>query len=115
MSDLLEVPSEVNDALALVRENRSRLEDAMTKKPGFDGKHADAAGKLAQAVKALSTEARLWADQLTERASRATPEQRTAAALQHLLGLPDGPRLDAYRQLSTRESANVRPVKLSLK
>lgn len=111
---LLEVPSEVNEALALVRENRTRLEDAMTRKPGFDAKHADAAGKLAQAVKALSTEARLWAGQLQERASKATPEQRTQAALQHLLALPQGPRADAYRQLVERESAHVAALPLEL-
>lgn len=114
-ADLLEVPAEVNDALALVRENRARLEEAMTRKPGFDSKHADAAGKLAQAVKALSTEARLWAGQLQERASKATPEQRTAAALQHLLALPQGPRADAYRQLAERERAHVAALGLELK
>lgn len=113
-TDLLEVPSEVNEALQLVRENRTRLEDAMVRKPGFDKAHADAAGKLALAVKALSTEARLWADQLTERASRATPEQRTAAAIQHLAGLPEGTRLGAYRQLVDRESSNVRPIEIKL-
>lgn len=108
--DLLEVPTEVNDALQLVRENRSRLETAMQADIKFSSKHADAAGKLAQAVKALSTEARLWATELTERAGRATPEQRTQAAIQHLVSLPQGVRLDAYRQLAERESHHVQPI-----
>ncbi len=109
-SDLLEVPSEVNEALALVRENRVRLEATMGASNKFDSKHSAAAGALAQAVKALSTEARLWAAQLTEKAGRATPEQRTQAALQHLAALPDGTRLGAYRRLVELEAANTRPV-----
>lgn len=113
-ADLLEVPAEVSDSLALVREQRIRLEAVCAAKPGFDAKHADSAGKLAQAVKALSTEARLWATQLAERAARATPEQRSAAALQHLLSLPAGPRLAAYRQLVEREAENVQPVQIVL-
>ncbi len=113
--DLLEVPTEVNEALQLVRENRMRLEAVMAAKVGFDPKHASAAGQLAQAVKALSTEARLWADQLTERASKATPEQRTQAAIQHLAQLPQGTRAAAYRQLCEREAACVQPMKLELK
>lgn len=112
--DLLEVPTEVNEALQLVRENRARLEAEMASKVGFNTKHADAAGKLAQAVKALSTEARLWAQELTERAGRATPEQRTAAAIQHLATLPQGTRLAAYRQLVEREERNVQPIELKL-
>jgi hypothetical protein len=116
-NDLLEVPTEVNEALALVRENRMRLESAMNNQDGtrFNSKHADAAGKLAQAVKALSTEARLWAQELTERAGRATPEQRTAAAVAHLGALPQGVRADAYRQLVEREQRNVQPLQLELK
>jgi hypothetical protein len=112
--DLLEVPTEVNEALQLVRENRARLETEMASKMGFNAKHADAAGKLAQAVKALSTEARLWAQELTERAGRATPEMRTQAAVAHLAGLPQGVRLGAYRQLVEREERNVQPIKLEL-
>lgn len=112
--DLLEVPTEVNEALALVRENRARLETEMAAKIAFSQKHSDAAGKLAQAVKALSTEARLWANELTERAGRATPEQRTQAAIQHLAGLPDGVRLDAYRRLAELEGRSIRPVKLEV-
>lgn len=115
MSDLLEVPSEVNDALQVVRENRTRLEEAMAKKVGFDQKHSSAAAQLAQAVKALSTEARLWADQLTERAGKATPEQRTAAAIQHLTALPQGPRAAAYRELVEREQRAVQALKLEIK
>jgi hypothetical protein len=114
-SDLLEVPTEVNEALQLVRENRARLETEMASKVGFNSKHADAAGKLAQAVKALSTEARLWAQELTERAGRATPEQRTQAAVQHLASLPQGTRLAAYRQLVEREQLAVQPLGLELK
>lgn len=113
--DLLEVPAELNEALATVRENRVRLEKAMEGKLSFDAKHAAAAGSLASAVKALSTEARLWAAQLAETAGRATPEQRTAAALQHLAALPDGTRLDAYRRLVEREAGNMRPIELVLK
>lgn len=113
-ADLLEVPTEVNEALQLVRENRARLESEMATKPGFNAKHADAAGKLAQAVKALSTEARLWANELTERAGRATPEQRTAAAIEHLVSLPQGTRLAAYRKLVEREQSHVQPIEIKL-
>jgi hypothetical protein len=115
MADLLEVPTEVNDALALVRENRARLEKAMEADVKFSSKHSDAAGKLAQAVKALSTEARLWANELTERAGRATPEERTAAAVKHLAGLPQGVRAGAYRQLVEAESHALQPLGLELK
>lgn len=111
---MLEVPAEVNDALQLVRENRARLEEAMTSDRKFSAKHADAAVKLASAVKTLSSEARLWANELTERAGRATPEQRTQAALTHLAGLPDGVRLGAYRQLAELESRSLRPVKIEV-
>lgn len=117
---ILEVPGEVNEALALVRENRVRLEKAMAtpdKRTGlaFNKAHAEAAGKLAQAVKALSTEARLWAQDVTERAGRATPEQRTQAALEHLSRLPQGTRLAAYRQLVDREAQAVQPLGIELK
>lgn len=113
--NLLEVPSEVNEALALVRENRVRLESLMTADVKFSAKHSDAAAKLAQAVKALSTEARLWAGQLQERASKATPEQRSAAAIQHLSGLPQGPRAAAYRELIRAEGHNVQRLPLEMK
>jgi hypothetical protein len=113
--DLLEVPTEVNEALQLVRENRARLEALMLEDRKFSSKHADAAGKLALAVKALSAEARLWAQELTERAGRATPEQRTQAAVQHLVGLPQGVRAGAYRQLIEREKSHIQPLQLELK
>lgn len=86
----------------------------MSRKVGFDSAHADAAAKLAQATKTLSTEARLWADQLTARASRATPEQRTQACLQHLAGLPDGVRRMAYVELCKREATQPAPLSLRL-
>lgn len=114
-ADLTDVPAEVNEALALVRENRARLEAEMAQAVKFNAKHSDAAGKLAQAVKALSTEARLWAQELTERAGRATPEQRTQAALTHLASLPQGTRLAAYRQLVEREERAAQPLGLELK
>ncbi len=112
--NLLEVPAELNEALALVRENRVRLEKAMEGKLAFDAKHSAAAGSLASAVKALSAEARLWAAQLQERAGKATQEQRTQAAVQHLARLPDGIRLEAYRRLVETEKANLRPLELKL-
>jgi hypothetical protein len=116
--DILEVPVEIAEGIAVVRENRVRLEAEMRDGKGglkFQQKHAAAAGALASALKALSTEARLWAAQATERAGKATQEQRTQAAIQHLTRLPDGTRLDAYRQLVELEGANVRPVGLGLK
>lgn len=87
----------------------------MMTSPKFEAKYSDAANKLAQAVKSLSQEARMWAAELTERAGRATPEQRTAAAIKHLAALPQGPRADAYRKLAELESHAVRPLQLGLK
>ncbi len=115
-ADILDIPNELQEALQLLRENRLRLEDVMAKSAakGFSSKHATDAGKLAAAVKALSAEGRLWADQLTARASQATPDQRTAAALKHILALPQGPRLQAYRQLCTAEAALVQPLGIGL-
>jgi hypothetical protein len=113
--DILEVPSEIAEGIAVVRENRVRLEADMAKgSPSFNQKHAAAAGALASALKALSTEARLWAAQATERAGRATQEQRTQAAIAHLARLPDGTRLDAYRRLVEAEAGNARPAGLKL-
>lgn len=113
--DILEVPGEIAEGIAVVRENRIRLEADMAKgSVSFSQKHAAAAGSLATALKQLSTEARLWAAQATERAGRATQEQRTTAAIQHLARLPDGTRLDAYRQLVELEGANARPCGLKL-
>lgn len=86
----------------------------MAVKVGFDAKHSTAANQLAGAVKALSTEARLWETQLHSRAARATPEQRTQAALRHLAGLPQGMRLDAYRQLVELEAKNPNTLGLKL-
>jgi hypothetical protein len=113
--DILAVPGEITEALALLREQRKRLEDEMSaggKK--YSAKHTAAAGSLSQALKALSAEARQWAAQLATVAIKATPEQRTAAAIHHLSRLPDGPRLDAYRRLTEAEAANIRPTSLRL-
>jgi hypothetical protein len=82
----------------------------MAKSIGFNAKHADASSKLANAVKVLSTEARMWANELTERAVQASPEERTAACIRHLTELPDGPRKAAYEQLVAREQVNTRPA-----
>lgn len=120
MADLLEVADEITEALALVRENRVRLEQDMNApaakaaKGAFSAKHAAAAGSLAQALKALSTEARLWAEVIAKVGTNATPEQRTAAALEHLLGLPSGARAQAYEKLVTREAYASQPVPLRL-
>ena len=111
---LHEVPAELNAALEVVRENRIRLEALMTTKVTFDQKHASAAASLANAVKVLSTEARLWADQLTARAGRATAEQRTEACVRHLCGLPQGPRLQAYRTLCDTEARSMQPLQLGV-
>jgi hypothetical protein len=112
--DILDVPAEIAEALAVVRENRARLEAEMGASNKFSQKHATAANGLSSALKALSTEARLWAAQATERAGRATQEQRTQAAIQHLSRLPDGTRLEAYRQLVQAEASNIRPAGLKL-
>lgn len=109
---LLEVPAELNAALETVRENRLRLEKLMSVKIEFQQKHATAANGLANAVKVLSTETRLWAEQLGNMASKATAEQRTTAAVKHLLGLPPGPRAQAYKQLVQSEAARPQPIKL---
>lgn len=111
---LLEVPAELNAALETVRENRVRLEKLMTLKPGFEQKHATAAASIANAIKVLSTEARLWADQLTARAARATSEQRTEASIKHLAQLPPGPRMQAYVALCAAEARNLQPISISV-
>ena len=82
--------------------------------PRFNQKHATAANGLASALKSLSAEARQWASQMAAVAGKATLEQRTAAAIQHLARLPDGVRLDAYRRLVELEAGNIRPVGLEL-
>jgi hypothetical protein len=114
MADLLEVADEVVEALALVRENRARLESAMSKKPGFDQAHSKAAGDLATATKMLSGESRLWAEIIRKIGEAATPEQRTAAALEHLLSLPPGPRAQAYEALAQRELSNAQRIPLTV-
>lgn len=110
---LMEVPAEINSVLELLQENRHRLEAAMQKKVAFDAAHAESAGKLATAVKTLSTEARQWTESLVARASRATPEERTEAAIRHLSQLPQGPRLKAYRQLLAVEAQQSQPIRFA--
>lgn len=113
--DILEVPGEIAEGIAVLRENRVRLEAEMAVgSPKFNQKHAAAAGALASGLKQLSTEARLWAAQAAERAGKATQEQRTQAAIQHLARLPDGTRLEAYRRLVELEDGNQRPTGLKL-
>jgi hypothetical protein len=113
--DILEVPSEIAEGIALLRENRVRIDKEMAKDPTrFNAKHSAAANANATALKQLSTEARLWAAQAAERAGRATQEQRTQAAIAHLARLPDGTRLDAYRRLVEAEAGNARPAGLKL-
>ncbi len=111
---LLEVPGAIQDVLATVRENLKRLEDAMIKQPNFSKAHSEAAGKLASAVKTLSAEARMWTEQLGERAQRATPEQRTAACLEFLAGLPDGVRWTAYKRLTELEALKPSAIQLEI-
>ncbi len=112
---LLEVPGAIQDVLATVRENLKRLEDAMVEKPAFSKAHSEAAGKLASAVKTLSAEARLWTEQLGERAKRATPEQRTTACIEFLASLPDGVRWTAYKRLTELEATRLgAAIKLEL-
>ncbi len=114
MADLLEVPEEINAALELVRENRLRLEAVMSAKVGFDAKHAAATVALAGGIKQLSTEGRLWAEVIRRLGESASPEQRTAASVAHLLALPQGLRAAAYRSIVEAERTNRQPLQLSL-
>lgn len=113
-ADILDMPQEINAALEVLRENRIRLETLMVEQPKYSAKHSTAAANLASSVKALSAEARLWAEQLTARAARATADQRTAACIRHLTKLPQGPRLQAYRALCEAEGRAMQPVKLTV-
>jgi hypothetical protein len=113
--EFLEVPAEINAALEVLRENRFRLEKLMSTKLQFESKHTKAAAELAAATKTLSTEARLWSEQLQTRAARSTAEQRTAACLAHLTRLPQGLWLTAYRELCAKEAKAPQPIKLLIK
>ena len=111
---LLDMPQEINSALEVLRENRVRLEKLMVTQPGYKSAHATAASSLAAAVKSLSAEARMWAEQLTSRAARATADQRTAACIRHLTKLPQGPRLAAYTALCESEARSMQPVPIKV-
>lgn len=113
-ADILDVPGEIAETMALVRENRLRLETAMTASTKFDAKHVSALGSLAASEKALSTESRLWAEVIRKLGESATPEQRTAAAIAHLSALPVGLRAKAYAELIAAESHALNGLPLRL-
>ena len=112
-TDLYSMPGHIQSAIDMVESVRVRLAQAMVTAPRYSPAQAKAAGVLAQAVKALSSEARLWANQLREHAATASLDERTAAAVRFLIELPPGPRDVAYRALSEAEATAVNPLQLA--
>ena len=112
--DLLDVPDAIAQALSLANELRTRLETNMSSGRGYDSKHATALTALSGTLKALSTEARLWANTINEIGKNATPEQRTAASVAHLTSLPVGARAAAYRALCEHEAHTPQRLALTL-
>jgi hypothetical protein len=113
MADLLEIADELTEALALVRETRMRIEKVVASKPTLQSALSKDILQMSTALKNLSTESRLWAEVIAKVGQTATPEQRTAAALEHLATLPHGPRAKAYESLCRREQSAVQRLGLS--
>ena len=110
---ILDAPERITKALQVVKTLEERLVTAMNHTGKFNNAHIRAAGVLAQAIKALSAEQRLWADQLKEHASTASQEDRIKAAVSYLLSLPVGPRDAAYAALAAAEAVSLQPLALT--
>lgn len=111
--DLYSMPGHIQSAIAMVEDCRRRLEIAINATGKFNAAQSRQAAVLAQAVKALSSEARLWANQLREHSAKATQAERIAAATKYLADLPVGPRSDAYAALCELERTRPQPLALS--
>lgn len=109
----LDAPERIMKALEIVKTLEERLRAAMSTSGKFNGTHVRAAAQLAQAIKALSAEQRLWSDQLREHAAKATMPERIEAAVRFLADLPVGPRSQAYNQLADLEAGSTQPLKLT--
>ncbi len=117
--DDLDIPGQIQETLATVDELRRRLDTAMIETRGSrpnaqTNKFSTQAAALAQAVKALSTEARLWAAQAAERAGNASAERKTAVCIKWLTQLPVGIRSEAYKALEQAEALTAAPIPLKV-
>lgn len=102
-ASMQDIPEEITATLALLSEARRRMERQLSDKPGYDAKLQKPLSELANALRALSSEARQWANQTEATMASATPEQKTAVAIAWLVYLPTGARTEAYRTLALAE------------
>lgn len=112
-ASIQDIPEEITALLGLLREQRIRMEQESAKGIKEAVKLQRPLGELANALRALSSEARQWARQVAETMESATPAQKTEVALAWLAGLPVGTRTAAYRTLADMESKSFERLKLS--
>lgn len=111
-ASLQDIPEEITATLALLSEQRRRMEDETVSKTGYNSKLQKPLSELANALRALSSEARQWANQVEATMKSATPEQKTEVALTWLAELPVGSRTEAYKKLASLEASNFEKLPL---
>lgn len=112
---LQDIPTAITETLSLLAEQRHRMEQAVAEKPGYNAKMQKPLSELANALRALSSEARQWANQVAENMASATPEQKTEVALAWLTQLPVGARVAAYTELARLEAASFERLALEFR
>lgn len=109
MKDFLELPDELSKMLAILAEQRRRLESdmnaGMAKSGGPNKDHIHAAKELSKAMSDLGHEMRMWAGHIKTNMDKMTPARKAQVVIQFIQGeLPVGAREDLYRVLAKMEA-----------
>lgn len=119
MKDFLELPDELSKMLAILAEQRRRLEAdmnaGMAKNAGPNKDHIYAAKELAKAMSDLGHEMRMWAGHIKTNMDKMTPARKAQVVIQFVQGeLPVGQRRDLYEVLAKMEADRPDGIKLSI-
>lgn len=112
MSTLSEIPSKIQDTLAILKENEARLKRKMELELDFDSKVADAANKLAASISALSREGRAWHGKVEKSISDMSLKDRMDVAVQFIQRLSLGDRKKLYDRLESEECGRKDRVRI---
>jgi hypothetical protein len=120
MKELTEFPDQLAKMLALIEQNRQRLETDMnsglaaSEGAGFNSSHSRDAVALAKAAADLGREVRAWLGDLDKKVRNLGQEKHVSLAVSFLQSLPASVRYSAYDKLMSAELKRTDGIKLSV-
>lgn len=117
MKEIFQVPEHMQKMLAVLDENRQRLERAMSLGPlagSFSEEHSAAAAELSRASATLGREMRNWLGATKTSLDKLTPGRKMQVFVEWAQGLPISIRRDLYTVLAGLEGERPDGLKVSV-